>query len=172
MEPVTYVYKLKFIPAVLGAVFFGAIASWFFHDAGTNQRGVLYAGFIHLSPGVMNGLAWMLGISMAFFCVVCILNALLALFVKRVVEMHTDRIRVPHGMFLRKVAEIPFAEIVRVEKHEGPKGHGRRLVILHGDRAVGVSAALLPDSSELDEIYAVLSSRLRRIAPVIRPANR
>ncbi len=146
----------------LAALLFAAAAAFFWHRAGTNDRGLIINGLIHLDPGGAD-------VFYAVFCALCLAFTGLGLTsiygLSRLKDFRLvlgkSTLKMPPGRYFSLPNEhvIPLAEILRVETH--PPGAPRGLLVCTEDGSYGLDRAVLPEGWTIPELADRIIERAR-----------
>jgi hypothetical protein len=148
--PCTYPYKAKPRSLFLGSLLFGGVAYFFANQALTNDRGMIIEHLITLDTAGATIAWWVLAALSAGFVVIALISGINGLLHPKVLRINVDSIELPHGLFQRLFARIPYSSITRISETEV---HKQKFLYLHtGNKKYALTCGLLPNAQVYNDI--------------------
>ncbi|HEY2826390.1 MAG TPA: hypothetical protein VGJ04_02225 [Pirellulales bacterium] len=149
-------YGLKWDRLLVIAFFFGACGAILAYSAAGNKTGLSVAGMT-LNPKQATLFYWFLSVASGVFVLLAAVGALFLNVGHKVLELESDELILPCGVFQTKTVRIPYASIEKLSELKIKRQ--RFLYITTGGKKFVLNAALLPDRACYDLIKDIISSR-------------
>jgi hypothetical protein len=156
-----YEYRPKRIIVIGGALVCAVGTVFMVTAAMTNERGLIINRIIELDSGQANALFWALA---ALFFVGLVVTGIVMPSRRKSpqrIAFTADYLIAPKPGLWRREVVIDYANITKVDITAFPQIRERLLEIRYTDGRVTLSAGMLPNKSDLDEVYAEITSRMK-----------
>jgi hypothetical protein len=170
-----YDYRVKLRTAIWPMVFFGAGVPVLFHEAMTNDRGLIIDGFINIDAGGATIFYYVLSWLAVGFVLLGLVICAAAIFDrnKPKIRLYDDRFEYPAGLFTQKDPANPTAEGgVKYNQVMYSDITFMQILDIYRTRMIEVTAKdkkkhTLVDSrfgakKELDEVYSFLAGKIQK----------
>jgi hypothetical protein len=151
-------YNPRWLPIVLGSIAFGGASAFFAFQALFGRGKLNLEGIITLGPAMTRVFYGVFAVLSALFVVVALLAVVRRIASPRVLELGTDAVILPEGLFQMRTARLAYSDIERIEEREIERQ--KFLHVFAGGKRHSVIAALLPDAATYAAVKDLISARV------------
>jgi hypothetical protein len=145
---------------LLCAVLFGACAAFTAYKAATNDAGLILNGIITLEPAEATVFFWVIAALGAGLVLLALLLTTRRITSPHVLEIGTDAMLLPHGLFQMHTSRIPYSDIQGISEVEL---YGQRFLrITAAGQRYTITSSLLPDADSYVAVRDSLRSLVQR----------
>lgn len=154
----TYPYKFKLSYYLIAIPFLAGMTYFFCTQAMTNNRGLIINKLIYLSPSNATGFYWLFTGMGIFSFVMTIYILILNLTSRRQIALNEKQITVPKALSNSNVI-VPYQSIW--ELRISSVNNERFLTITYVGGKIHIAESWLPDETSFDELWEVVSGKVR-----------
>ena len=150
-----YPYQPKWMPILLGGLFFTVCGGVLAHSAWNNERGLIINGILELEAATATIVYWVLAALSFVLVLLCGLQAYNRLTQFREVRLTGDSLIAPKSAWSTNEVSIPLAEITDLRQQEV---NGQRFlkVVAADGKKITLVAGYLPNRRDFEQLVAMV----------------